>query len=434
MKILFIYPSISRNLKFSSRILKPLAIQPLAFAVLSGLMPKEWGKKFYDERIEAINFKENCDLVAISVETYNAKRAYEVSKIFRDAGRKVVLGGFHPTLCPDEAMLHADSIVVGEAEQVWNKLLSDFKNNTLQKIYKAEDRFNMEKIHTDRTIFHGKKYYPISLVESGRGCCFNCDFCSIYSFYKGKYIRRPIEETISEIKNQPNKFIMFTDDNICADINSSKKLFTALIPLKIKWAAQSSINIHQDEELLWLIKKSGCLGLLIGFESLDNNNLSLMKKNLRIDYDNAIETFYKFGIRIYGSFVIGYDFDNKDSIHKMINYAMKKKFFIANFYQLTPFPGTQIYERLKNEGRLLYDKWWLDKDYAYGKIVYKPKLMNPKELALACWRARKEFYSFFSIIKRLRFNCEKNSDMLLYFAINMSSKKLAYKRQWLNLG
>lgn len=434
MKILFIYPSINKNFSLAGKIFKPLAIQPLAFAVLSALTPENWDRKLYDERIEKINFNESCDLVAISVETFNCKRAYQISEIFRRKGKRVILGGFHPSLCPQEAIKNADAIVIGEAEHVWKDVLADFKNNNLQKFYQSDIRFDMSGTLIDRSIFNGKRYFPISLVETGRGCRFNCDFCSIFSFYKGKYIRRPINEIISEIFQQKNQLIMFTDDNLCADFESAKELFKALMPLKIKWVAQSSMNIADDEELLMLMKRSGCMGILIGIESLDKKNLSLMKKNMNINYETSIDTIYKHGLKIYGSFVIGYDYDNKVSIRMMLNYSIKKRFYIANFYQLTPFPGTPLYKRLEEENRLLYKKWWLEKDYSYGKIVYKPKSIEPLELAQECWRARKKFYSIKSILLRLKFNCQEPSSIPFYLAVNFSSRKLAHKRQWLNLG
>jgi radical SAM superfamily enzyme YgiQ (UPF0313 family) len=442
MKIIFIYPSMGEqeNYKFKQKAsgLKTWCLEPLPIATLNGITPKKWKRQMYDDRIEDIDFDEDCDLVAISVETYTAKRAYEISQTFRKKGKKVILGGFHPSLLPYEAIKYADSVLIGEAENIWNKILNDVESNSLKRIYISKTTNTIEKIKVDRSIYGNKKYFPFRLIESGRGCRFSCDFCSVSLFFNHKFRRRPIENIIAEIKITKSKRFVFVDDNICADIPSAKELFKAIMPLKIKWASQCSANIVHDDELLDLMKKSGCIGLLIGFESTNKKNIKLMNKNqnLSLDYDVLISKLHKRNIRIYASFILGYDFDDERAAKKTVEYAIKKKFFIANFYQLTPFPKTKLYDKLKKENRLIYDKWWLDDKYSYGDLVYEPKLIKRSKLAKICFDSRKQFYSYNSIIKRSfsRINLGNAIGFLLFLVVNIATRKEAFKRQERKLG
>lgn len=438
MKIIFIMPSVGR--KKGKKYLKTWQMEPLPIAQIAGLTPKNITKIFFDDRLEEIDYTETADLVAITVETYTAKRAYEIASQYRARGIKVVLGGFHPTLMPDEALEYADAVVVGEAEGQWQKLLMDFQVGNLKKIYKSEQRPSLINIKADRSIFKGKKYLPIALVETARGCKFACQFCSISAFYKKTYNTRPIAEVIEEIKNLKVKTVFFIDDNIVADTQRSIEFFNALIPLKINWVSQVSINIAQDEGMLELMKKSGCIGVLIGFESLDSLNLKQMNKSWNkqvINYELALDRFRKHNIVIYATFLFGYDNDDIDLMKKTLRFGVKQKFFLAAFNHLVPFPGTAIYDSLKNQGRLLYNKWWLDGDYYFGDIAYQPNKMSPQELAAACVKFRKDFYSLKSIGRRA-FKSKSNCHGLLRFSnflmLNLLFRKEVLQRKGLPLG
>ena len=423
--------------KQKNKTTKSWAIEPLTISTMSGLTPKEWQRSFYDDRIEDINYDEECDLVAITAETFTVKRAYEIADRFRQRGKKIVMGGFHPSLCPEEASQHADAVVVGEAEKIWSQVLDDFKNNKLAKIYRAPKNLDLVGIKTDRSIFENKKYFSLSLVETGRGCVYDCEFCAVSLFFNKKFIRRPIDEIVAEIKGLKNKTIMFVDDNICADVSSAKELFKALIPLKIKWASQASVTIAKDDELLDLMKESGCFGLLIGFESLHKDNLKEIGKyhNLNSDYEEVTKKIYKRKLKFYASFLMGYDQDNQETVRQTLDFVIKNKFFLASFYQLTPFPGTRLYQRLAEENRLLYDKWWLGgQDYLYGKVVYKPKLISAEKLSTICYQARREFFGFKSIMKRASYNRNNIFFTILYFMVNFLTGKEVKERQWRKLG
>lgn len=436
MKIIFILPAVGK--KEGQSYIASWQMQPLTIAVLAGLTPPEHEVAFYDDRLEEIPYDEPADLVGISAETYTAKRAYEISRRFRERGTPVVMGGFHPTLIPEEAALHADAVVIGEAEGIWHKVLEDARGKKLQKFYKSEKRPPLAGVMPRRDIFKGKKYLPLALVEASRGCVRSCGFCSIGAFYKSTHNYKPVEDLIREVERVPEKNIFFTDDNLTDNSAVSKKLFNALIPLNKKWISQSSIKVAEDEALLKLMKKSGCMGLLIGFESLNSDNLRQMGKNWVNEKENElyIKKIRAHGIKIYGTFILGYDCDDEKGIEENLKFALKQKFFLAAFNHLIPFPGTPLYEHLKSRDRFIYEKWWLDKNYRYGDVSFMPKLMPADELARNCVYARQKFYGFASILNRMfdfKANC-KGLDFMFFLTLNFLLRKEVTQKVGLTLG
>jgi len=436
MRVTFVMPAVGR--KNNQTYVNSWKMEPLALAVLAGLTPMDIEVDFFDDRLEAIPYEHPTDLVAMNVETYTAQRAYQISQQFRRRGVPVILGGYHPTLFPGEAGMEANSILIGEGEDVWAQILKDSQERRLRKVYKSQVRPILNGVKPRRDIFKGKKYLPIALIESARGCKFNCNFCSVTSFFEHTYRPRPIKEIVKEIQDMKVKRIFFVDDNITCDFKRAKELFKALIPLKIQWFSQGSINMAEDVEMLSLMKQSGCLGVLIGFESLNHENLMLMGKqwNTKESYEEAIRKFRDSGIVIYATFVFGYDRDDLDSIKRTLAFAIQQKFFLAAFNHLVPFPGTPLYEEMKQGGRLLSERWWLDPNYKFGDVAFKPKLMTPQELSDGCRKAREEFYSYLSIGKRLdlKSNCSGLGMTLNYLIYNLFSKKESMRRQGLPLG
>lgn len=436
MKILFILPAIGK--KDNQKYIGTWKMEPLTVAVLKSLTPKEIETEFYDDRIENINYNSNADIVAINAETYTAQRAYTIADKFKAKGKTIIMGGYHVCAVPYEALEHADCIINGNAENVWLELLNDYKNNRLKKIYTGETQFTNKL--PDRSIFKNKKYLPVSLIETGRGCPNSCEFCSICAFYKKRYKPRNIDEIIKEIKQLKPKLIFFVDDNICADKQHLKDLCRALIPLKVRWTSQAALSVAEDDELLNLMAKSGCKNILIGFESMDERNLDQMNKswNYKLgETDKLIEKIHKRGISIYATFLFGFDFDNLENFRRTIDFTLKHKFFFAAFNHLLPFPGTPLYERLKTNERLLYDKWWLKDDYKYGAIPYKPKALTHLELRDFCKNARHEFFSIKNILKRgfAQFKRDKDLFMLfLFYSQNLNLRKEIDEKLNLPLG
>jgi radical SAM superfamily enzyme YgiQ (UPF0313 family) len=393
-------------------------MEPLPAATLAGLTPRDVEVRFHDDRMEMIPFDQPADLVAISVETYTARRAYQIASEYRRRGVPVVMGGFHAMLCPDEVARHAESVVVGEAEAIWPRVIDDARHGRLEKFYRATARPSLAGLKTDRAIFRGKRYLPIGLVEAGRGCHFKCDFCAVQTVFNASQTRRPADAILAEIEplRREKKLWFFVDDNITSNMAEAKAFFRALIPLGIRWVSQASINAAHDEEFLDLIRRSGCQGVLIGFESLNAANLADMNKTFntaRGGFTAALANLRRHRIRVYGTFIFGYDRDTPESFDASVAFAREHGFYIAAFNHLTPFPGTPLYRRLAEEGRLLYDAWWLDERYSYNRIPFRPRTMDPDSLQRHCLAARRKFYSWPSILGR-GFDAVNRSDAFMW--------------------
>lgn len=420
------------------------AMQPLVFAILKGLTHPDIQVVLYDERLEKIPDNIEADLVAMTVETFTARRAYMIADGLRKRKIPVVMGGYHPTFMPEEALLHCDAVVTGDAEKVWGQIVEDVMMKKMQKIYHQDLPPLIKGYEIDKTIFDGKKYLPVDMVQFGRGCCHDCDFCSISAFYKGRLHYRPIKEIVEEIENLGTRHIFFTDDNLFSDYSRTKELLQALIPLNIRWTCQAGMDIAKHPKILDLMKKSGCKVLVTGFESLESKNLFQMNKksNLEIkDKVDAIKKIQDHGIMIWATFVFGYDYDTIDSFDRSVEFAIESGFFLANFNPLTPTPKTPLYNRLLAQNRLIHgkkgEKWWLDPDYRYGKALFHPAGMTAEELEQGCFRARSQFYNFASVFKRSldrRIHSYDIRKYMTFWIANLISRKEVMKKQGSRLG
>ncbi|MCA9214276.1 MAG: radical SAM protein, partial [Planctomycetales bacterium] len=293
----------------------------------------------------------------------------------------------------------------------------------------------------DRSIFRGKRYLPIRLVEFSRGCRFKCDFCAIQSFFDATHNHRPIDHVVEEVRRvrRPGQMIFFIDDNITSGLEEAKELMRALIPLNVRWVSQSAINVAFDEEALQLMKKSGCQGVLVGFESLAPDSLQQMNKGFNLmkgGAAQALANFRRHGLRIYGTFIFGYDTDTPDTFAPTLEFAKQEGLFIGAFNHVTPFPGTPLYRRLESEGRLLYDAWWLDDRYRYNMVPFQPTNMTPEELSQLCVEARRDFYRWSSIARRAAKKINYRSPFMLlnFLAINAMHQWDVSGRNGLPLG
>ena len=439
LRVTIVHPCVGRRVGMR-RYIRTWQMEPIPAAMIAALLPADVERRFYDDRFEAIPFDEPTDLVAISVETYTAKRAYQIASEFRARGVPVVMGGFHATLCPDEVQQYCEALVIGEAEEILPRLIDDFRHGTLEPIYRSSSRPALN-ITPDRSIFRGKRYLPIRLVEFARGCRFKCDFCAIQSYFHSTHRHRDVERVVAEVRatRRPGQMFFFIDDNITSGLDEAKDLMRALVPLKIRWVSQTAINAAYDDELLALMKQSGCQGVLVGFESLSATGLHEMNKPFNLMHGGpreAMKNFRRHGLRIYGTFIFGYDHDSPESFRETMDFARGEGLFIAAFNHITPFPGTPLYDRLRRAGRLLYDPWWLDDEYRYNMIPFAPAQMSPAKLADLCVAARREFYSWPSIAQRALAPVNYRDPWMLlnYLVINAMHQRDVAGRNGLPLG
>jgi radical SAM superfamily enzyme YgiQ (UPF0313 family) len=439
MRLTLVHPAVGRRPGVDY--MRTWQMEPLPIAVLAALTPKDVSIAFYDDRMEKIDFDRPADLVAIPVETYTAKRAYQIASEFRRRRVPVVMGGFHATLMTDEVKDYAEAVVFGEAEELWPLVVEDARAGRLKPIYQSNSQPDLGQVRYDRSLFRGRRYLRLGLVETGRGCRFPCDFCAVQTFFQRTARHRPIDAIVSEIASlkDEKKLFFFVDDNFAADLSFARDLAEALAPLGIRWVTQMSINAAHDEAFLAALARAGCSGVLIGFESLDEGVLRAMKKRfntMRGGFTAALANLRRHGIRVYGTFVFGYDGERADAFDEAAEFAIDHRFYLAAFNHLTPFPGTPLFARLKQEGRLLYERWWLDERYGYNGIPFQPKTMAPDDIRQGCLRARRRFYSWKSIVRRA-FDPVNRADAFMFrnfFAINGMHRVEVDKRDHFPLG
>ena len=380
---------------------------PLNLCMIAAYTPDDIEVSITDECVNSLDFDKTVDLVGITCLTATSARAYEIADAFRERGVKVVMGGIHVSSLPDEALQHCDSLVIGEAEGIWDQVVQDFRCGRLTRRYRNGNFVDLRGLPLPRRdLLNPGDYVTINTVQTTRGCPFNCSFCSVKLFNGGTYRFRPIEDVVEEIKSLPSRNVFFVDDTILTQKERTKELIKALIPLKIRWGSQSTILIAQDDELLEMAAESGCLGFAIGFESFWPNTLDEMGKSFNKPeyFHKLIKKIKSYGMIVWGSFVLGFDRDDEESIQFTIEMARNSKLDFACFNFLTPLPGTEVYHQLVREERLTDSNWG---DYNMANLVFKPMKISGETLEREMRNAWLDFYSLKAICKRLGFRWKK---------------------------
>ena len=376
----------------------------LTLPLLASLTPSGIEVKIVEEYFEEVPFDDAVDLVGISFMTPQAPRAYQIGDEFRKRGKRVIMGGIHASELPEEALQHADAVVIGEAEGIWTQVLDDFVKGKMKGIYRTSDFPDLSGLPRPRyDLLKRERYRLFNInfpIQAGRGCPFRCEFCSVTRFFGGHYRFRPVEEVVQEIKQTKLKKIFFVDDNIISHQAYAKELFKALIPLKLRWVGQASLNLAKDEELLCLARESGCAVLFIGVESLSSDSLKEIGKNFfrADDIERSLQQIQSYGINIRVSVVFGFDHDDSGVFRRTVDFLVRNRIAYAEFFILTPLPGTIFRERLEKENRIFSNDW---SDYDSLRAVFHPKLMNPEELNQGLWEAYRRFYSVGNILRRV---------------------------------
>ncbi|MDI7259750.1 MAG: radical SAM protein [Thermodesulfobacteriota bacterium] len=400
-KVLLIFPR-ERGVKFSNDTLYPFPM--LGLTLLASLFPETYEVKIINEAIEEIDFDAEVDFVGITGLTCVIKRAYEVADRFRRRGVKVVLGGVHPSLLPDEAKEHADSVFIGEAEGIFDQLLKDFEGETLKPFYKNEGWSDLKGMPFPRRDLLSKRYSPLfKAIETTRGCPHQCEFCSVPTINGKRYRTRPLEEVdqeLSSIIDKKGEYLFLADDNVMAREDYALSLFEIFKRHEVRWMGFATVQIAKKEALLNKAQESGCISLFIGFESLLQENLNgASKRFVHVEeLSEMIQTIQRHGVGIHGSFIFGFDGDDPTVFKKTVEFVQKNNIELPTFSILTPFPGTPLRKRLEEEGRIFDHDW---SHYDMSHVVFKPKGMTVRELQDGYLWAQKYTCAPRSILKRL---------------------------------
>ena len=383
-------------------------LAPLGLMYLAAYTPPEVEVRLIDENVERIDFSQVPDLVGITTMTATAPRAYEIARRYRAQGAKVVLGGVHASMMPEEALKHADAVVVGEAESVWPQVLSDYDAGKLEPLYHQEDFIDFSRpIQPRRDVIDPKRYWSANGVQTSRGCPHGCNFCSVTAFNGRRVRMRDVDNVLAEVESLPrhnrirHKVVPFVDDNIAANPRRAKELFKQLIPMNIKWGSQASITIARDEELVALAAESGCQFLFIGLETMSRKALEEMGKgqNKVEEYGEAMRLLRKYNIPVMGAFVFGFDSDDESAFIDTLDFAMNNKIQVAQFAHLVPYPGTRLYSELMEQDRV-EPEFWFEPSWD-ARAVYTPKNFSAEWLADRTHEVQRDFYSYRSIAKRM---------------------------------
>ncbi len=434
MKIKLISPDLQWDSTISSS--ETHKVLKVSLPLLAALTPPEHEVKIVDEAFVADDIDEDVDLVGLTVMTELAPRAYLLADLYRQRGVPVVMGGIHPTVLPKEALRHADAVVVGEGEEAWPRLVRDAAAGKLTPLYRSAGLSDLSRLPVPARRLYPRPtrrtLTPLGIgLESSRGCPYDCEFCSIGRVMGRAYRARPVGQVLDEIAAIESEYLFFVDDALALDRRAAKALFAEMVPFRSKWIGQGTLSLAEDPGLLRLMRRSGCHGLLVGFETVTPATQETMRKSrsLKISPGEAARRFHEEGIPLLGAFIFGFDDETEDVFDRTTEFALKHRLDALQVRLLCPFPGTVLYQRLLAEGRLAEPDWWL-KGYQPGTLVYRPKGMTPEALLAGVARVQKELYTLSAIVRRffgINLMKRRAMDLAMYVGLNLGQRKRYYK-------
>jgi len=419
MEIKLISPGMTRRPMDSA--FKTQMAPSLALLVLSALTPDRHRVFMEDENVERLHLKDRPDLVGITVKADTAKRSYEIAKKYRERGIPVILGGIHPTACPEENLAHADAICIGESEEIWPQILADAEQGKLERVYRQKTPTDLSRSPVpDWSLIRGKNFLFTNTIVAGRGCPWSCDFCYSSSPNVAHGHRmKPIKNILAEIASLRVDHIFFIDDNFIGNLSRCRELLRAMVPLGLTWHTAVSADIGKHDDILDLMAKSGCKSLFIGFETVNQQNLgACSKKQNKVEqYNGIIQKIHERGIMVNAGMVFGFDWDGPGVFAPTLKWLVSQKVETMTCHILTPYPGTRFHKRLLSENRIT------DFDlthYNTSRAVFRPLRMSREELEQGYLRMYREFYSLPNIWARLP---EASSQRTAFLLFNLFYRK-----------
>ncbi|MFH0822135.1 MAG: radical SAM protein [Pseudomonadota bacterium] len=403
----------------------------LGLPTVAALTPPGWEVAIHDARVAPLDYERKVDLVGITGYTAEIPSTYAIADEFRKRGVPVVLGGVHVSAMPEEALQHADAVVIGEAELVWERLLTDFESGSMQGVYHSDTPCTMLDMKIPRRdLLNSAMYTGFYTIQATRGCPYDCDYCAVTGVFGRKFRTRPVAEVLDEIRAFDARHFLFADDNICGQPAYAKELFRGLIPLKKKWGGQTSITFAKDDELLRLYAQSGGQYAFIGLETLSRNNLKDINKQWSKpeDYEEAIAKIHRAGINVIGSFILGLDNDDPSVFRRTLDFVLKTRIAAAQYHILTPFPGTRLYDGMHKHNRVSKRDW---SKYHTSEVVFQPAGMTMEELQDGYNWIFRETYTLPNILKRV-FRSLRGIPYRI--AVNLSYRKKALQTPLASFG
>ncbi|MDD2850238.1 MAG: radical SAM protein, partial [Desulfuromonadaceae bacterium] len=407
-KLLLIYPA-THKLGWA----KYFQLPSLSLQQVAAVTPPQWEVTLVDESQELIPYGSHFDVVGITAMTHQATRAYEIADQFRREGVTVIMGGMHPTVMPEEALTHADAVVIGEAEPVMARLLDNFFSGSLEKIYRApipqDDTLVVP--WPRREILAGKRYLTTQTIQASRGCPYDCSFCTVTHYFGNRFRYRDPADILAEIRSFPRKLVIFLDDNLLGDPAIARPVLEGMAEMGIRWGSQTSLRFAEDRELLKLVARSGCIGLFVGIESVTGPYSLLAKSAGQTSQAELMKRVSDAGIILETSLIFGFDDHDQSIFERTLRFVEKCSVSVPTFNLLTPYPGTKLFHQYEQEGRLLHSDW---NRYNHSEVVFQPKLMSPEQLYRGWLEARKEAYTWPAVLSRVWRNPGRRITNLAY--------------------